>query len=360
MIRQKGVALTEFLIVGPLVLFMGLAGIQYALIYNAKLNVTYAAYEAARAGALANADTSKIEDAFYKGLVPFYSTTGIYLPGNIHIRSPFKAGLSSSNDATLAAGGWALREAIKKTESAFVGVHMVNPSKASFDDWSDPVLQKAYLIKAGVNTRIIPNRDLAIKDKGTIKQKSKQTLSDANVLKLRITYGYEPRVPMMRKVFSAVTSFFGSQRDSVSARILASGRIPIVVDMSAQMLSPPIERNLPASTVNRSGFLVNQQLVDKVVENEAMKWQVGYEDDLLDNLRGDAQNQLISNLTSAVNENSNGIGSALVGSAGSVLKDLLVTNGQTGHGAGAGTRSIIGDTDGLFSCSSEEETINFF
>ena len=31
-----------------------------------------------------------------------------------------------------------------------------------------------------------------------IKAKSKQNIQDANVLKLRIVYGYEPRIPLMK------------------------------------------------------------------------------------------------------------------------------------------------------------------
>ncbi|NUF85946.1 TadE/TadG family type IV pilus assembly protein, partial [Acinetobacter seifertii] len=217
-----------FIIIAPLILFISLIGIQYGLIYIVRLNVTYAAYEAARAGAIYNADPVRIQNAFFKGLVPYFSTPGIYLPGNTHIQSPFNVPTNKLNPnlVEIAAKGTLLKETIKKTESAFISMHMVNPSKASFDDWSDPILAKAYQIKTGQIVRIIPNDNLDTKSK-KIKDKSKQNIQDANVLKLRFTYGYEPRIPMMKNIFSALTSFFTSNRDAVNLRILAAGRIPI-------------------------------------------------------------------------------------------------------------------------------------
>ena len=57
--------------------------------------------------------------------------------------------------------------------------------------------------------------------------------------------------------------------------MLAAGRIPIVVDISAQMLSPAIEGGLPINTVNRNGYIVGEDLIELLTENKAMQWQVG-------------------------------------------------------------------------------------
>lgn len=177
--------------------------------------------------------------------------------------------------AQVALQGIALKEIIKKTESAFVHIHMINPSKASFDDWNDVTLAKAYQIKTGQIVKVIRNDKFDQKDALTIKTNSKQNLADANVLKLRFVYGYEPRIPLMKNVFSSLTSFFTSNRDAANLRMLAAGRIPIVVDISAQMLSPAIEGGLPTNTVNRNGYLVGEDLINRFQENQAMQWQVG-------------------------------------------------------------------------------------
>lgn len=349
---QNGVSLTEFIIIAPLILFIGLIGIQYGLIYIARLNVTYAAYEAARAGAIYNADPARIQNAFFKGLVPYFSTSGIHLPGDTHINSPIKK--INPNLVEVGLQGYALKEIIKKTESAFISMHMVNPSKASFDDWSDPILMKAYQIKTGQIVRIIPNDNLDTKSK-TIKDKSKQNIQDANVLKLRFTYGYEPRIPMMKNIFSSLTSFFTSNRDAVNLRILAAGRIPIVVDISAQMLSPAIEGGLPTNTVNRNGYLVGEDLLDRLQENQAMQWQVGHkEKELLEDIQDSAEKSAISSFEKdATNfQGITNIGSELAGG-------LIGNNSPTGS-TSSFTNSIIGDTNNLISCSSGATRTNFY
>ena len=351
--NQLGVSITEFIIVAPLVLFMGLVGIQYGLIYVARLNVTYAAYEAARAGAIYNADPARIQNAFFKGLVPYFSTSGIYLPGNVHIDSPISG--TNPNLAQVGLQGTALKEIIKKSESALVHMHMVNPSKASFDDWNDPILSTAYKIKTGQTVRVIPNEKFNLTNNLQIKPKSKQNLQDANVLKLRFVYGYEPRIPLMKNVFSSLTAFFSSDRDAANIRMLAAGRIPIVVDISSQMLSPPIEGGLPTNTVNRNGYIVGEDLIDRLTENQAMQWQVGQKKtDLLDGITDSAEQSLISNFENDIT-NFNGvsdIGSQLAGG-------LLGNNSPTGH-TGASTNSIIGDTNNLISCSSGQTITNFY
>ena len=349
---QSGVSITEFIIVAPLILFIGLIGVQYGLIYVARLNVTYAAYEAARAGAIYNADPARIQNAFYKGLVPYFSTPGIYLPGNTHIGSPITG--KNPNLAQVGLQGTVLKEIIKKSESAFVHIHMINPAKASFDDWHDPILATAYKIKTGQNVRVIPNDDLDSKTKD-IKTKSKQNIQDANVLKLRFVYGYEPRIPLMKNVFSSLTSFFTSDRDAASIRMVAAGRIPIVVDISSQMLSPPIEGGLPTNTVNRDGYLVGEDLINRLTENQAMQWQVGQKkNDLLEGIADSAEQSVVSNFENDVT-NFNGI--ADIGSQ--LLGGLLGNNSPTGH-AGTATNNIIGDTNNLVSCSSAQTITNFY
>src|SRR5690606_11855851 len=52
---QRGATLVEFVIAGPLVLFILLVLMQYALLFHARSQLNYATFEAARAGTVANA-----------------------------------------------------------------------------------------------------------------------------------------------------------------------------------------------------------------------------------------------------------------------------------------------------------------
>lgn len=71
----------------------------------------------------------------------------------------------------------------------------------------------------------------------------------------------------MKNIFSSLTSFFSSNRDAANLRMLAAGRIPIMMDVSAQML----RRWIPTSTDNQNGYLIGEDLIDCFQENQAMQ-----------------------------------------------------------------------------------------
>jgi len=52
--KQFGTSMVEFLIVIPMLLFVGLGIMQFGLVYHAKSVLNYATFEAARAGAVNN------------------------------------------------------------------------------------------------------------------------------------------------------------------------------------------------------------------------------------------------------------------------------------------------------------------
>lgn len=159
----------------------------------------------------------------------------------------------------------------------------------------------------------------------------------------------------MKNIFSSLTSFFTSNRDAANLRMLAAGRIPIVVDISAQMLSPAIEAGLPTNTVNRNGYLVGEDLINRLQENQAMQWQVGQKkNDLLDGIQDSAEQSAISQFEKDATD-LNAIGD--IGSA--LLEGLAGNNSPTGK-AGSSTNSIIGDTNNLISCSSGKTITNFY
>ncbi|MDZ7657056.1 MAG: hypothetical protein U0997_14050, partial [Sulfurimicrobium sp.] len=85
-------------------------------------------------------------------------------------------------------------KALADTTAANVRIEILSPTKESFDDYASPQLAA----KLKTNSRVIPNSNLAFiqcpmdvpgcnNDPKT--NKSGQTLADANLLNLRITYG---------------------------------------------------------------------------------------------------------------------------------------------------------------------------
>lgn len=215
---QTGATMTELLVAIPLVLLLGMIGVQYGLLYNAKNNVTYASYEAARAGAINNADPEAISDGLLKGMLPFLSS-----------------GNPKTGDLT------SLLTDLKSNESAFMKIEIISPNKEAFDDFSNTELQKLL----GTKNRVIPNKYIdTIKQDKVVGKKSGITIHEANVLKLRITYGYKPTLPLAKNMFVSVASFINSSQDNFAKSLFLNDRIPISVDVSAQMLSPAVENGL--------------------------------------------------------------------------------------------------------------------
>ena len=224
--KQKGASVTEILVVTPLVILLGMIGIQYALMYNARTNITYASYEAARAGAINHADPQAIEDGLLKGLLPLLST---------NLKS-FKA--DTTNPLTATAQGKLALEKLKFDEARFMKIEIISPNEAAFDACNNTQLQKIL----NTTNKVIPNKHNDIQNYKC--SDPNISISQANVLKLRITYGYKPKIPLAKDMFVSIASFVRGSQEKFDLKLLASDRIPITVDVSAQMLSPAVENGL--------------------------------------------------------------------------------------------------------------------
>jgi uncharacterized membrane protein (UPF0127 family) len=212
---QSGVAMVEFVVVGPLLTLIGLAILQYAMIFFAKSQVNHATFMAARAGSTDHADLGTIKAEYSKALVPLYG-----------------GGRNATEIATSLA---------KATNDINVNnvarIRLINPTAESFQDWNDPRLQTKY----GTGTkRVIPNANLGFKDQ-TIKPNSGQTIYDANLLKLRILHGYEPKIPVAKTVFVAYLKAMDPGNDPEYTALVQAGRIPLTINVTMHMQSDPIE-----------------------------------------------------------------------------------------------------------------------
>ena len=207
-LRQRGAAMVEFVIVGPMVTLLGLASIQYGLMFFAKNHLNHASFMAARAGSTGNASKTAIQTALARALVPIYG------------------GGSNTGELT-ASYGRAYADV-----AAYTRIEVLNPTKESFDDFHGAE-------KDGKRT--IPNAHLSHKNPGTIGANSGQNIQDANLLKLRITYGFEPKIPLMGLIYTKYLKWLDTGDDAFRSTLIASKRIPMVSHVTMLMQSDAIE-----------------------------------------------------------------------------------------------------------------------
>ncbi len=234
--RQRGAGLAEFVVVAPTLLAMALAMLQYGLVFHAKSNLNYASFEAARAGSVDHADQASIRRALSRAMTPYYGG------------GRTAAELASS--ATRASTD--LKQALR--------IEILSPSRESFDDYHSADAARAMVTAA----RVIPSTNLGHRtcpldrphcNGNPASNRSGQTLADANLLKLRVTYGIPPskQVPLAGRFFTwAVRTMNPDEADSFRAGLLAAGRIPLVSHVTLRMQSDAVENGLIESMPGRS------------------------------------------------------------------------------------------------------------
>lgn len=172
-LRQRGATLMEFAIVFPIAALLVLGLIQAGFVYMAKLTLNHATFMAARVGATHNANIGTMRTALLRGLIPF-------------VQNSFE---TNDSERLLMASGKTLGEI------PFTSLDRLNPSPQSFTDFGvkDPKVNSTY----------IPNDNLEWRST-TLGTQSQQNLRDANLLKIRVVYGYELKVPLMRGIIRRV------------------------------------------------------------------------------------------------------------------------------------------------------------
>ena len=134
-------------------------------------------------------------------------------------------------------------------EAPFTRIEILSPTRESFDDYHSPALAA----RLGASGRVIPNTNLAHLDcpidrpgcrNNPAANVSGQTLHDANLLKLRITYGIpvQKQIPLAGPFMArALAALDPADGDAFRAGLIADGRIPVVAHTVMRMQSPAIE-----------------------------------------------------------------------------------------------------------------------
>ncbi len=210
----RGSVLIEFVVIGPLLSLIGLALLQYGLLYFAKNHYNHANFMAARAGSMNHASRDTIEKAYATALAPIYG-----------------GGTSAADVA--ASADRALTDI-----RAHGQIELRNPTTESFEDFNAPVLQQ----RVGNGKRVIPNSGQQIRS-SAVGAHSGQSIQDANLLKLRITTGYRPQVPLVGSLYTGYLKWQDDGTNAMRTAMLRDGRIPVVTEATVQMQSDAIEDN---------------------------------------------------------------------------------------------------------------------
>lgn len=229
----RGAALVESYYIVFLTLLAMLGLMQTGLVFYAKSNVNYAAYEAARAGSVAGASKASINLAFQRAMVPYYGG-GTTRADLLHT----------------------LVNVVNHPSDVPVRIEILSPTPESFDDYNSPALQA----KLNVTDPVIPNsaldeltcpRDVPGCASDPKTNRSGQTLLDANVLKLRITYGIpkSKQMPIVGRFYAWVlmtTNAFAG--DAFKTALAAAGSIPVTTSTTIRMQSDAIKNDAMVSS----------------------------------------------------------------------------------------------------------------
>jgi hypothetical protein len=223
--RQCGGGIAEFVVIVPTLLAMALAAVQYGLVFHAKSNLNYAVFEGARAGTLNHASSASIQAALTRAFIPYYGGG----------RDPHELSHSASRAHT------DLSRALR--------IEILSPATESFDDYHSPAAARLLRTSARViPSTLIEHRSCPIDrprcNADPRSNRSGQTLADANLLKLRVTWGIPTakHVPLAGRFFNwAVRALNPADPDRFRQELLAAGRIPLVSHVTLRMQSDAIE-----------------------------------------------------------------------------------------------------------------------
>ena len=211
--RQRGSAMVEFAIVSPIAILLVMAIIQFGLTFSAKEILNEAAFVAARAGSLKHANRGVMLSVMTKGLIPFYQDT-------TNKNDPYGRLSDALAKATADAGC--------NPGACMLDLQVMNPLPTAFDDF-------AMTNAVSPTQRFIPNDNLGYRSRSA-GGASGISIQDANILRIRVTYGYPIRVPFMQGVIQ--TAMCSVEASPDCGQYYSQGRMPIVVYATVHMQTP--------------------------------------------------------------------------------------------------------------------------
>ena len=215
-LKQSGASLAEFIFTVPAVMLLGLGCVQAGLIYHGKSTLNYATFEAARHGAVNHAQFDAMQAELSYRLAPLYGGDG-----------------SAAKAAQAIA-----RSKVASALPARTNIEILNPTPTAFYDWGEMSLE------AGV--RAIPNSHLRHRtsDRNTVGAQSGLNLHDANLLKIKVTHGFEMKIPVVSSLIAEALAI----SDPSNAVYYAQNQLPITSVVTVRMQNEAWEQDWSGGT----------------------------------------------------------------------------------------------------------------
>lgn len=251
--KNSGASLTEFIVAAPIVMLIGMATVQAALIYHGKTTLNYATFEAARTGAVNHAQVTLMVTELGQRLAPV-----------------------QGGDGSLETAALAMASSIVEAKRADIThLEILSPTIEAFDDWG--------VQSQTTQHRVIPNNHLRHKGH-EVGQASGLSIRDANLLKIKVTYGLDLKVPVVGKLFALAMM----QIDRNNAHFYLRKKFPLTAVATLRMQSEVWEQEiLAASESSQPPLDVDSGVGDGIDNGEGQQPQSDSNPD---------SNELLSNL----------------------------------------------------------------
>jgi hypothetical protein len=216
-LRQRGGALVESAVALALVLFAGLAALEFAHWQLTRHLALVALTEAARAGAADHLRPASMAQAFEIGMAPRHAAPD-----------------GGSRQRLRAA--WNRVQA--RTELPAWRIWVLQPDQAAHADFG----QRGLPLPGDARGRAAirndyqaeQHADYAARWPGGRGPRSGLTIHEANMLRLRLVYVVEPLAPVLRPLLRGLAA---GAADACSRRVLAAGALPLTLELTMDMQS---------------------------------------------------------------------------------------------------------------------------
>jgi hypothetical protein len=210
--KYSGASLTEFIVAAPIVMLIGMVTVQAALIYHGKTTLNYATFEAARTGAVNHAQVTLMLKELGQRLAPV-----------------------QGGDGSLEMAALAVAQTIVEAErSDITRLEILNPTIEAFEDWG--------VHSQTTHHRVIPNNHLRHKGH-QIGQASGLSVRDANLLKIKVTYGLDLKVPVVGRLIALAMT----EIDAENAHFYSRKKFPLMAVATVRMQSEVWEQEILAA-----------------------------------------------------------------------------------------------------------------
>lgn len=190
--KNRGHALVEWLIAVPVVLLIGLAILQWSLVWQARHSLEYAALKGARAAAMEHGHAAGLEQGLSEGLGPLWG-----LADQVSQKQELGKGL---------AAGW-------------IAWRRMWPPSTVFADFAEAARDASGRPIRG--QREIPNDNLRFRP-STPGAASGLSLAQANQIEVRVTYGVPLVVPMISSLIVRVMEVIDGCADSERLQLVVT------------------------------------------------------------------------------------------------------------------------------------------